>query len=299
MGLLLALLLAAGPSGTAAPAPAPPSKAVAKVAVLDVRAGPKVDAALSPYLTQVLASEVAARTGTAPLVSADIRALLGFEKARRSLGCDDDGSACIAEIGGALGVDEVVHTSLLLSESAGQESRYLLTSTRLDAHKARPLARDAQSIPSGDGAALELAVRRAAFRMFGGNDPGESPPPAPTAAAKATGAAAALPAAATGTEAASAGPGARRTAAWVTAGGAVALSATAAGFGFAALTAANAGSAGLARDRAHAADGLWIAAALAAGASVWLWVGERPAALVPLVPIVSPGGVGAVAALAF
>ena len=277
MGLVLALLL------IAAPAAAP------KVAVLDVRAGPKVDAALSPYLTQVMAAEVAARTGAMPLVRADIQALLGFEKTRRSLGCDDDGVSCMAEVAGALGVDEVVHTSLLISETAGTPDRYLLTATRLDAHKARPIARDAQAVPFGDGAALEHAVRRAAFRLFGGRDPDEAPKPAPLAAAPA----AALPSAEAAAPAARSG---RRTAAWVSGGAALALGAAAGAFGLTALSAADNGSANLARNRAHAADGLWVAAALAAGTSVWLWFSEQPALVGAAV---TPRGASAVATLAF
>ena len=284
MGLVLALLLAAG----AAP----------KVAVLDVRAGPKVDAALAPYLTQVLAGEVATRTGAAPLVRADIQALLGFEKTRRSLGCDDELGACMAEVAGALGVDEVVHASLLVSETAGQPDRYLLTATRLDAHKARPIARDAQSVPFGDSAALERAVRRAAFRLFGGQDPGEGPAGKAAAAPLAGPPALAVPAAAlpsAATEAPAADSG-RRTAAWITGGAALALGAAATGFGLAALSAADAGSADLAHGRAHAADALWVAAALSAGACVWLWASEPPAAVGA---VVLPSGAGAVATLAF
>ena len=299
MGLVLALLL------VAAPAPAP------KVAVLDVRSGPKVDAALSPYLTQVLAAEVASRTGSTPLVRADIQALLGFEKTRRSMGCDDEGGSCIAEVAGALGVDEVVHATLLVSETAGTPDRYLFTATRLDAHKARPIARDAQSVPFGDSAALEHAVRRAAFRLFGGRDPGE--PPAPKTPAPAAPAAGASPAPSTGTAAGPppAAPAAalpvvettapparssRRTAAWIAGGAALALGAAATGFGFAALTAADAGNADLAHNRAHAADALWVAAAVTAGTSVWLWFSGTTAAVVAA-PV--PGGATAVATLAF
>ena len=40
----------------------------------------------------------------------DISALLGMEKTKAMLGCTDAG--CIAEVGGALGVDRVVHGSV-------------------------------------------------------------------------------------------------------------------------------------------------------------------------------------------
>ncbi len=243
MGLLLALLLAAGPA--AAPR---------KIAVLDVRTGPKVDAALGPYLTQVLAGEVGQRTGSAPLVSADLKALLGFEKTRRSFGCDDeDSSACIVELAGALGADEVINTQLLTSDGPdGKPARYLLTASRLDAHKGTPLARDAQSLPFGDGAALEAAVRRAAGRLFGGSS---ALPAAPSESVSTT------------------APPAHRTVTWVAAAGSAALATAAAVTGTAALSAANAGNSS-ARTTAHAADALWVGAALCAGLAVWLWSGD-------------------------
>ena len=78
--------------------------------------------ALGPYLAQILAKEVADRTGAAPLVSADVTAMLGFERNKRMLGCSEEDSQCLAEITGALGVDQVLASSLALSGG-----RYLLT----------------------------------------------------------------------------------------------------------------------------------------------------------------------------
>src|SRR5437762_14187235 len=85
-----------------------------KIAVLDARTGPGVDPALGPYLAQVLAREVQSRTGAAPLVSADITAMLGFERNKRMLGCEED-TECLAEITGALGVTEVLASTVALS----------------------------------------------------------------------------------------------------------------------------------------------------------------------------------------
>jgi hypothetical protein len=262
MVLLLALLLAAGPA--AAPK---------KIAVLDVRAGPKVDAALGPYLTQVLAGEVARRTGTSPLVSADLKALLGFEKTRRNFGCDEEeGTACIAELAGALGADEVINTQLLTSDGPdGKPARYLLTTSRLDAHKATPIARDAQSVVFGDNAALEAAVRRAASQLYPvGAAVADEPPTTKVSAAS-------LPRAPS--EATSTAPApAHRTVTWIAAAGTAALAAGAAITGAAALSSANAGHAS-ARTTAHAADALWVGAALCAGLTAWLWSGDgAPAA---------------------
>jgi hypothetical protein len=61
-------------------------------------------------LGDALAGELRRRAGVAVMTQADVAALLGVEKTRQMLGCSDAG--CMAEIGGALGADRVVHGSL-------------------------------------------------------------------------------------------------------------------------------------------------------------------------------------------
>jgi hypothetical protein len=61
-------------------------------------------------LGDALAGELRKRQGTSVLTQADVSALLGVEKTRQMLGCTDSG--CMAEIGGSLGADRVVHGSL-------------------------------------------------------------------------------------------------------------------------------------------------------------------------------------------
>ena len=224
--------------------------AVPKLAVLDVRTGPGVDAALAPYLTQIIAKEVADRTGAAPLVSADIAAMLGFEKKKQMLGCSEEDSSCLAEITGALGVQRVVATSV-----AASGGRYLVTMSLIDSQKARPLARDAESSPL-DNDDLVKALRWSAYRVFGGPAPIAPLPPPPQ-------------------------PWTRRNWTWVAAGGAVALAAGGAILGASALSAAKSGDAG-ARPRAHLADALYAGAALCAGAAIYLRVSEKPAGMASL-----------------
>lgn len=61
-------------------------------------------------LGDALAGELRRRPGTSVLTQSDVAALLGLEKTRQMLGCSESG--CMAEIGGALGADRVVHGSL-------------------------------------------------------------------------------------------------------------------------------------------------------------------------------------------
>jgi len=61
-------------------------------------------------LGDALAGELRKRAGVSVLTQSDVSALLGIEKTRQMLGCAEAG--CMAEIGGALGADRVVHGSL-------------------------------------------------------------------------------------------------------------------------------------------------------------------------------------------
>jgi hypothetical protein len=226
--LLIGLLLAAAP----------------KIAVLDVRTGAGVDPALGPYLAQVLAKEVAERTNAPPVVSADITAMLGFERNKRMLGCEED-SACLAEITGALGVEQVLASSVAVSGG-----RYLIAMSLLDTRKARPIKRTALSAPQDDEE-LTRAVRRAAWEIFGGKEPtAPKPPPRPLG---------------------------RR--GWGVIAGAGGLAFALAGgvVGATALSAAKSGDSATARPRAHLADVFFGAALLCAGAGVYLWLSDKPA----------------------
>lgn len=217
------LLVAAGPS----------------IAVLDARTGPGVDPGLGPYLAQVAAKEVQARTGAAPLVSADVTAMLGFERNKRMLGCSDEDSACVAEIAGALGVAQVLATSVALSGG-----RYLVSMSLLDSRHARPLKRTALSAPM-DPEALVETVRRSAWEIFGG------PEPAPPVSA-------------------------RKTWALVAGGGALVLAGAGAIVGANALSDARANSP-VAKPRAHLADILFACALLAGGTGAYLWFSDHGA----------------------
>lgn len=244
--IALALLLATA----AAPTP--------KIAVLDVRLASGVDAALGPFLTQVIAGEVADRTGSSPLVSADIRDLLGFERQKQMLGCSEDDSSCLAEIGGALGVSRVVAASVSVSGE-----RYLVTISLLDTQKARPLGRAAEST-AHDHDSLITTVRWSVYKLFGG-----APPAQPRTSASPQ--AAAVPAAAKASPA-----NARRTWALVAGGASIVLAGTAAALGISALSTARSGD-GSAKPRAHLADALYAGAIVCAGVGVSLWIAGRPA----------------------
>ena len=107
--ILLGAVLAAGPARAQSAAPQA-AKAIKKVAVLELQAGPGVDTKLAQVITQSLTASIQAR-GPSVVSSQDIKSALGFEAQKQLLGCKAD-SACLAQIGGALGVDHVVAGSL-------------------------------------------------------------------------------------------------------------------------------------------------------------------------------------------
>jgi hypothetical protein len=81
-----------------------------KVALLPLSALGGVQRETAQLLAEALAGELRRRPGVSVLTQADVAALLGVERTRQMLGCTDSG--CIAELGGALGADRVVHGSI-------------------------------------------------------------------------------------------------------------------------------------------------------------------------------------------
>ncbi len=81
-----------------------------KVVVLPLVPLGGVSRETAQLLGDALAGELRRRRGVSVLTQADVSALLGVEKTRQMLGCAEAG--CMAEIGGALGADRVVHGSL-------------------------------------------------------------------------------------------------------------------------------------------------------------------------------------------
>lgn len=75
-------------------------------AVLDLTAAGVSDD-VATNLTQVLSSEIKRIDGATVVGKADIAAMLELEADKAALGCSDD-TACLAEIGGALGVERIV-----------------------------------------------------------------------------------------------------------------------------------------------------------------------------------------------
>lgn len=107
-----------------------------RVAVLDVRAlggaDPKLVTALSPSIVAE-----AARYPVQVIAGSDLRALLGLEAQKQLAGCDDSG--CLAQIGGAMGVEY-----LLVVDVGEIGGRWNLSLSLLDVPHARAAARSSK-----------------------------------------------------------------------------------------------------------------------------------------------------------
>lgn len=167
--IVLAALLLGASAASAAPHPA----RRVKVAVTEVKNIQGVAPGTATIISDIVVSEVA-RQGFDVVSQSDINAMLGFERQKRALGCSED-SSCLAEIGGALGVDYMV------TGQVGQiGTRYRISVLAVDTKKARVVARAAQFCDQDEDALARAAEQTIASLLAGIR--GELPPP-PVAAA--------------------------------------------------------------------------------------------------------------------
>jgi hypothetical protein len=103
----------------AVPLPAPPAAAIPKaraalrVAVPDLRVSGELPPRQAALLESALLAEIRKLDGVSAIGMTEIREMLSFEYQRQMLGCAADG-ACLAEIGGALGTDEMLHAAVIV-----------------------------------------------------------------------------------------------------------------------------------------------------------------------------------------
>jgi hypothetical protein len=157
LGGILAVLFAAAPQ---------------TIAVLDLKAHEGVSADLAQSLTEQIVFAVRDEAkGDHVIGSTDIASLLGFERQRSLLGCQE--SSCLAELGGALGAKQLVTGSL--SIIGGQ---YVLVLRRISTARARTLGQTLSRLPRGDEGRLPDVLLADVRRLFGD----VAPVPVPTAA---------------------------------------------------------------------------------------------------------------------
>ncbi|MFC1611017.1 PEGA domain-containing protein [Myxococcota bacterium] len=111
-------------------------------------------------LTEVLSSAIKQVPGTTVISRGDVEAMLRVEGDKAQLGCLDDMS-CVAEIGGALGVDKLV-----IGNAGKLAETYIVSLRMIDARRVRVDNRVTESL-RGPEDQLIRAVRFAARRLLG------------------------------------------------------------------------------------------------------------------------------------
>lgn len=233
-----------------------------KIAVLDVeQTGNQADRA--KLLTQIIVGDLPKLASADVLGSSEIRQMLGFERQRQLLGCKED--SCLAELGGALGVDYLVTGQL-----GKLGSRFRFDLRLIDARKSKVVASQGEFVNGNDDALANAAeaMLRKLLEDGGLRDKSAKQPEQPVG----------------GLSEAAPEEGPSHTAAWITAGGAVVV-------GAAAVLATAQAKSRFDQDHdcyarggtdcantyspdtaAHIADALWVGTAALAGTSAYLFL---------------------------
>jgi len=159
--LALSLALSAGAGAVDVPLPPPPVPRPAarkpdlapragvaralRLAVPEIKVVGEVPRRQLAVLEQALLVEVRKVEGVSAVGVSEIKEMLSFEYQRQMLGCQAD-EACLAEIAGALGVDELVSTQL-----GATEAGFALTVKRIDMRSTRVVGEAQQRLKRTSG----------------------------------------------------------------------------------------------------------------------------------------------------
>jgi TolB-like protein len=179
--LVLVALLSASPA-SAAPAGGQGAKAREdaaakrlKVAVLEIRPI-AVEKPVAQLLSEVVLTQASRFKRLDVIGQSDVASMLGYEQQKKLLGCTDD-SACMAEIGGALGADYVLVGTL------GRIGSLLRADLKLvDAKRSRVVERFGESVDGGEDRLVAVVQRGVDELLSSIAGPAPSPPPATAAA---------------------------------------------------------------------------------------------------------------------
>lgn len=135
-----------------------PEGRTVSLAVLDL-SGKGVSEDTAAQLTQVLSAELKRIEGTSVVSRTDIVAMMQVQEQKMLAGCDD--ASCLAEIGGALGVEHLV------AGSVGKVGQAFVISLRLISVKSARVEHRVFDSFSGDEEQLIRAFRNAGRRILG------------------------------------------------------------------------------------------------------------------------------------
>ena len=137
---------------------------VLRVAVYDFTLD-NVATLLGRITSDALLQEIRKLEGVSAIGMDEVREMLDFEAQRQALGCDAD-DQCLAEIAGALGVDQIIVGSL--SETA--DGRYM-NLKRIDQRRARVVASANHRLVIGSGEEFLLTLGTSVSTLFPKREP--------------------------------------------------------------------------------------------------------------------------------
>ena len=130
-----------------------------RVAVYDFELN-NIPDGIGRVVSNSLLSEIRKLEGISAIGMDEIREMVDFESQRQAMGCDSN-DACMAEIAGALGVDEII-TGQLSEEANGRS----LVLRRIDQRRAEIVHSDNQRLTIGDGEEFLLAIGSAVETIY-------------------------------------------------------------------------------------------------------------------------------------
>jgi hypothetical protein len=157
--LLVSLNVDPAAEATSPSAVSNPTAKITKVAVSELEAGFGADPKLVHTLTALLTAELRKRSTLAITSQEDIKTLLGLQRQKQLLNCAE--KSCLTEIGGALGVDQMVTGSL---SQVGES--YLLDLRAIDVKKAVALHEASRRLHTTDPEAWLDAVAELSGELY-------------------------------------------------------------------------------------------------------------------------------------
>ena len=133
--------------------------ALIRVAVYDLELS-NISKGLGSATTEALLQEVRKLEGVSAIGMDEVREMLDFEAQRQAMGCDAD-DACLAEIAGALGVDEIL-TGKLTEQADGR----MMVLKRIDQRRAQVRETFDKRLEVGNGEEFLLSVGDAIQTLF-------------------------------------------------------------------------------------------------------------------------------------
>lgn len=136
-----------------------PRSAPVRIAVYELTRQEGVPERTSAIVSEALLAEVRKLDRSSAVGMSEIAEMLSFEEQRQLLGCGDD--SCLAEIGGALGVDQLVSGSVGVLGGTT-----MLSLRRINLAEAKVMGSVTRRFPSGTGEELLAAIGPAIEELF-------------------------------------------------------------------------------------------------------------------------------------